>query len=169
MSREKTIAEQRWPKVAPKGTEHPAHLEPAAACRPARTPRRPPTRAAPPQRHGRRRMTAARPAGAAQERWWAPGATLRRQLSHEPYRSALPPLRLRAVRSARTAVRRAGGRVAASAPAPSNAGRRSAIIAGFGGHFTSHSGRPRDLTGEFVWATLGRLRTFNLESRVAGC
>ena len=77
--------------------------------------------------------------------------------SHEPYRSALPPLRLRAVRSACTAVRRAGGRVAASAPAPSNAGRRSAIIAGFGGHFTSHSGRPRDLTGEFVWGTLGRL------------
>ena len=82
MSREKTIAEQRWPKVAPKGTEHPAHLEPAAACRPARTPRRPPTRAAPPQRHGRRRMAAARLGAAAQERRRAPGATLRRQLPH---------------------------------------------------------------------------------------
>ena len=61
----------------------------------------------------------------------APDATLRRQLPREPYPSPLPPLRPRAVRSARTAVRRAGGRVAASAPAPSSAGRHSAIIAAF--------------------------------------
>ena len=38
-------------------------------------------------------------------------------------------LRLRAVETAPTAVRRAGGRVAATTPSPSNAGRRSAIIA----------------------------------------
>eukprot|EP01043_Picozoa_sp_COSAG02_P006455 COSAG02_NODE_183_length_30560_cov_8.912695_28_plen_205_part_00 len=118
-------AEQRGPRTAPKGTKLPPSSNPAAACRPARPPRAPRMRAAPPQLHRRRRMAAARPAGAAQERWWAPDATLRRQLSHEPYRSAPPPLRLRVVRSARTAVRRAGGRVAASAPAPSNAGRRS--------------------------------------------
>jgi len=68
----------------------------------------------------------------------AAAAALARALPQRP-----APLRLRAVRSARTAVRRAGGRVAASAPAPSNAGRRSAIIAGFGGHFTSHSSRSR--------------------------
>ena len=114
--------EQRGPRTAPKGTKLPPSSNPAAACRPARPPRAPRMRAAPPQLHRRRRMTAARPAGAAQERWWAPDATLRRQLSHEPYRSAPPPLRLRAVRSARTAVRRAGGRVAASVPPPAGWG-----------------------------------------------
>ncbi len=43
----------------------PTQLEPATACRPLRTARRPPTRAALPQRHGRRPKAAARPAAAA--------------------------------------------------------------------------------------------------------
>ena len=84
-------AEQRRPRTAPKGTKHQPQLRPAAACRPARLPCDPPTRAAPPQRHGRRHMTAARTAAAAQERRRAPDAMLRRQLSHEPYPSAPPP------------------------------------------------------------------------------
>ena len=59
-------AEQRGPKVAPKGTEHPAQLEPTATCRPARTSRAQRTRATPPQRHRRRCMATARPATTAQ-------------------------------------------------------------------------------------------------------
>ena len=69
----------------------PAQLGPADACLPARTSCGPPTRAAPPQRHGRRRMAAARPATAIQERQWALDAMLWRQLPHEPYPSAPPP------------------------------------------------------------------------------
>ena len=72
----------------------PAQLGPAAACLSVRTFCGPPTRAAPPQRHGRRRMAAARPSGTTQERWRAPDTTLWRQLPREPYPSA-PPTRAR--------------------------------------------------------------------------
>ena len=84
-------AKQRGPRTAPKGAKLPAQLRLAAACRPACTAYGPPTRAAPPQRHGRRRMTAARPAAATQERRLAPDATLRRQLSRAPHPSPTPP------------------------------------------------------------------------------
>jgi len=69
----------------------PAQLGPAAACLSVRTFCGPRTRAAPPQRHGRRRMAAARPSGTTQERWRAPDTTLWRQLPREPYPSAPPP------------------------------------------------------------------------------
>jgi len=52
----------------------PIQLGPGAACRPIRTACVPRTHAAPPQRHGRRHMAAARPGTAAQERWRAPDA-----------------------------------------------------------------------------------------------
>jgi hypothetical protein len=56
----------------------------------------------------------------------APNATLRQQLPREPYPS---PLRPRAVRSARAAVRRARSVGRSYPPCPSRVGRHSAIIA----------------------------------------
>ena len=107
------------PKAAPKGTKHPAQLKPAAACRPARTLRGPSTRAAPPQRHGRRRMAAARPAATARERRRAPDDTLRRQLPREPYPSTLPPCaRVPSDRHAQPSAKPADGSQLAPPPQP---------------------------------------------------
>ena len=51
---------ERGSEVAPKGTKYQPKLRPGAACHPVRTLRHPPKRAAPPQRHGRHRMSHAR-------------------------------------------------------------------------------------------------------------
>jgi hypothetical protein len=51
---------ERGSEAAPKGTKYQPKLRPGAACHPVRTLRHPPKRAAPPQRHGRHRMSHAR-------------------------------------------------------------------------------------------------------------
>jgi len=130
-----SVHESEMPKAAPKGTKHAAQLEPAAACRPAPTPRVSRTRATPPQRHGRRRMAAARPGAVTQGRRRAPDATLRRQLPHEPYPSAPPPCaRVPSGRHAKLSAEPADGSQLAPPPPPAwGCAAPSSLV------FTSHS------------------------------
>ncbi len=90
---------RRRRRKAPSISRTPAPPLPAALCVHNTALRR---ADAPPQPHGRRRMTAARPAARS---WRSPDATLRRELLREPYASAPGPLRPRPVRLARTAIR----------------------------------------------------------------
>ena len=93
-------------------TTHSPSDAPSAATAPP-CPGRPPQAPPPPHRSCRR----------------APDVALRRQLLRDPYPAPTHTLRPRRAGPTRTAVRRAGRRVAATIPAPSRAGRRSVIIA----------------------------------------
>ena len=124
--------------MAPKGTKHQPELRPGAARRPARTPCGPPTRAVPPHRHGRRRMAAARPAAAVQERRRAPDATLWRQLPHEPYPSPTPPCaHAPSGRHSQASAEPADGAQLPPPPPPAR-GATAPSSPPFPSHFTSH-------------------------------
>jgi hypothetical protein len=155
--RDQTYKERR-PRVAPKGTKHQPELRPGAARRPARTPCGPPTRAVPPHRHGRRRMAAARPAAAVQERRRAPDATLWRQLPHEPYPSPTPPCaHAPSGRHSQASAEPADGAQLPPPPPPAR-GATAPSSPPFPSHFTSHcwsieaqsQSRRGDRTGENI-------------------
>ena len=99
-----------------------AQLRPAAACRPGCTNHGPPPHPAPPQHPARRHVAAASSAVAPQSQRWASDIALRRPACASPTLSLCAlPARTPWARHLNAALR-AGGRVAATAPAPSARG-----------------------------------------------
>ena len=126
----RSVHESEMSKVAPKGTKY----RPSSAALPAAVPHRPCRRAPPhpppPQHPARRRMAAQAPAATPQSRRWASDTTLRRRACASPTLSMRAlPARAPCGRRLNTPSEPAGGSLLPS-PAPSSAGRSSAIIAG---------------------------------------